>query len=432
MTQSRSVRSLAGLAAMVLLMSACGNGEPTDTEASPTPTQEAETEQDQQEAETEGLVLGSLLPETGDLAFLGEGMIAATEMAVADMNEAGGVLGQDVELISADEGDQAGTVREGADRLIGSGVDGIVGAASSGQSLEVLDTITGAGVLQCSGSNTSPTFTEEDEDLYFRTAPSDALQGPVLADLVAAQGHSEVGILARADDYGQGLADATATALEGVGATVVAQEIYDPDTATFDAEVSQMQDAGAGAVVLISFEEGVSILQSLIESGMGPQDIGIFGADGLRSEGLPTEVEPGNPNALDGMRGTAPDPGADEDFLQRLDESAGGLEETVFAAQKYDCAVLTGLAAIAADSTDGAEMADNVIGLLQGDNECTSFEECAELLRNGESIAYRGPSGVTQLTEAGDPASGTYEIWRYQDGELSTVETREATVSGSG
>ncbi|PSO50261.1 MAG: hypothetical protein BRC31_07635 [Actinobacteria bacterium QS_5_72_10] len=208
MTQSRSVRSLAGLAAMVLLMSACGNGEPTETDASPTPTQQAETEGNQQEAETEGLVLGALLPETGDLAFLGEGMIAATEMAVADMNEAGGVLGQDVELINADEGDQAGTVREGADRLIGSGVDGIVGAASSGQSLEVLDTITGAGVLQCSGSNTSPTFTEEDEDLYFRTAPSDALQGPVLADLVAAQGHSEVGILARADDYGQGRAAA--------------------------------------------------------------------------------------------------------------------------------------------------------------------------------------------------------------------------------
>ncbi|PSO50262.1 MAG: hypothetical protein BRC31_07640 [Actinobacteria bacterium QS_5_72_10] len=90
------------------------------------------------------------------------------------------------------------------------------------------------------------------------------------------------------------------------------------------------------------------------------------------------------------------------------------------------------VADVNADSTDGAEMADNVIGLLQGDNECTSFEECAELLRNGESIAYRGPSGVTELTEAGDPASGTYEIWRYQDGELSTVETREATVSGSG
>lgn len=429
----KSIQLLVALtgALALLLLGGCaqdGTEEPAETEDTPTGE-----ETDDQQAETDGLVLGSLLPETGNLAFLGEGMIAATELAVQDMNDAGGVLGQDVELITADEGDEAATVQEGADRLIGNDVDGIIGAAASGQSLEVIDTITGAGVLQCSGSNTSPTFTDLAKDLYFRTAPSDALQGPVLADLIVEQGHTDVAILARADDYGQGLADATENALEGVGASVVAKEIYDPETGTFDAEVSQVQEADADAVVLISFEEGVSILQNLIESGLGPDEIGIFGADGLRSEGLAEEVEPGNPNALDGMMGTAPDPGADEEFLDRLREHAGGdLEETIFAAQKYDCATLMGLAATAAESTDGADMAEEVVGLVNGDNECSSFEECAGLLEEGESIAYRGPSGVTGLTEVGDPQSGDYEIWQFEDGELSTVEVREATVSGAG
>lgn len=434
MRKPTSIQLLVALiGALALLLGGCAQDDGDDEPADTTTDQDDEEDDSDEQAESDGLVLGSLLPETGDLAFLGEGMIAATELAVEDMNDADGVLGEDVELITADEGDEAATVQEGADRLIGNDVDGIIGAAASGQSLEVIDTITGAGVAQCSGSNTSPTFTELAEDLYFRTAPSDALQGPVLADLVVEQGHTDVAILARADDYGQGLADATEQALEGVGASVVAKEIYDPDTGTFDAEVSTVEEAGADAVVLISFEEGVSIMQNMIESGLGPDQVGIFGADGLRSEGLPEEVEPGNPNALDGMFGTAPNPGADEDFLDRLREHAGGeLEETIFAAQKYDCAVLMGLGAIAADSTEGADIAEQAIELTNGETECSSFEECKGLLEDGESIAYRGPSGLTALTDVGDPESGEYEIWQFEDGELTSVEVREATVSGAG
>lgn len=428
MRQCRPVRVLAMMAALTLLMTACGGDDPGGADPEPSP---AASPAEGQSAQGDGLVLGALLPQTGQLASIGEGMIAGTEMAVADMNDAGGVLGSDVELLQADEGDQAATVQQSADRLVAEGAHGIIGAASSGQSLEVIEQITGSDVLQCSGSNTSPTFTQLNNELYFRTAPSDELQGPVLADLIVEQGYADVGIMARADDYGQGLAQATATALEDAGATVVAEEIYDPEAATFEAEVSSMQDAGAGAVVLISFDEGANILGTMIESGMGPDEIGIFGADGLRNEGLPEEVQPGNPDALNGMWGTAANPSADEDFIERLQEFAGGdLEDTIYAAQKYDCSVLMGLAAIATDSTAASDMAEEVPDLVNGDNECTSFEECAEMLRDGESIAYRGPSGVTELTEAGDPVSGNYEIWRFQEGELVQVETRDASMQG--
>lgn len=440
-------RLLALLAALTLLAAACEAAEEeadladdVDEEPEEEPDED-EDEDDEDEPEdvevedvdAEGLILGYLLPETGDLAFLGDGMINAVQMAVDDMNDAGGVLGDDVALVDADEGDEAATVQEGAERLLGSGVHGIIGAAASGQTLNVLDTIVGSGVAQCSGSNTAPTFTDVDDDgLYWRFAPSDALQGPVLADRIVADGHVDVAILARADDYGQGLADATAEALDQVGANVVLQEVYDQDAATFDAEVAAVEDAGVDAVAIISFEEGVTILQDMIEAGLGPDEVGIYGADGIADDGLNESVDPGDPNVIDGMAGTEPDPAVDDEFLDRLDEYAGGLEATAFSPQTYDCAITMGLGAMVADSTDGADVAAGALEATEGDAECTSFAECAELLEEGESIAYRGPSGVSELSDVGDPVSGQYRVWAWEDGEFVTVDSVEATLEDAG
>ncbi len=448
MRRSSVLHVLALLAALTLLAAAC-EAEEDDAELAEEAEEEPEIDEDEDDEEeddepetddvevedvdAEGLVLGYLLPETGDLAFLGDGMINAVQMAVEDMNDAGGVLDEDVALVDADEGDEAATVQEGTERLLGSGVHGIIGAAASGQSLNVLDTIVGSGVAQCSGSNTAPTFTDiDDEGLYWRFAPSDALQGPVLADRIVADGHVDVAIMARADDYGQGLADATAEALDQVGANVAVQEIYDQDAATFDAEVAAVEDAGVDAVVIVSFEEGVTILQDMIEAGLGPDEVGIYGADGIADSDLNESVDPGDPNVIDGMAGTEPDPAVDDEFLDRLDEYAGGLEATAFSPQTYDCAITMGLGALISDSTDGADVAAGALEATEGDTECTSFGECAELLEDGESIAYRGPSGVSELSDVGDPVSGQYRVWAWEDGEFVTVETVEATLEEAG
>lgn len=210
--------------------------------------------------------LGYVLPETGPLAFLGPPQIESVRMAVEHVNEAGGIRGAQVELLEGDEAGDVGVASESVDTLLGEDVHAITGAAASGMSLGIIDQITGAGVLQCSASNTAPDFTGyPDNGLYWRTAPSDVLQGPLLAEEISADGHSRVAIIPRADDYGVGLADAVAAALEDVGAEVVYNEPYDEEAPTFDADVSAALAEDPDAIVLIAFDEGIEILQELIE-----------------------------------------------------------------------------------------------------------------------------------------------------------------------
>ncbi len=223
----------------------------------------------------EQLVIGTLLPLTGDLAFLGPPEVAGARLAVQEINAAGGVLGQDVRLEEGDSGDATtDTATQTVDRLLQAGVNAIVGAASSGVSLNVIDRITGAGVMQISPANTSDQFTTyNDNGLYFRTAPPDVLQARALADLIAADGNNTVGILARNDPYGTGLAENTVENLlaGGLSEDQVVNITYDPNAANFDSEVQQMVDFNPDAIVVIGFEESSRIIQGLNENGIGSQ-----------------------------------------------------------------------------------------------------------------------------------------------------------------
>jgi Periplasmic binding protein len=223
----------------------------------------------------EQLVIGTLLPLTGDLAFLGPPEVAGARLAVQDINGAGGVLGQDVRLEEGDSGDAStDTATQTVDRLLQAGVNAIVGAASSGVSLNVIDRVTGAGVMQISPANTSDQFTDyNDNGLYFRTAPPDVLQARALADLIAADGNNTVGILARNDPYGTGLAENTVENLlaGGLSEDQVVSITYDPNAANFDSEVQRMVDLNPDGIVVIGFEESSRIIQGLNENGLGPQ-----------------------------------------------------------------------------------------------------------------------------------------------------------------
>ena len=204
-------RHLAVLSVLGLVLAACGtdDDEPDDD---PVDQDVDDDDEDVEDVERDegALSLGYILPESGPLAFLGPPQIEAVNLAVQDINDAGGVLGNDVTVSAGDEAGDAAVASESAERLIGEGVDAIIGAAASGMSLAIVDAVTGAGVLQCSASNTAPTFTDGDYGgLYFRTAPTDALQGPVLAEAIVEDGNTQVAILARADDYGRGLMEAT-------------------------------------------------------------------------------------------------------------------------------------------------------------------------------------------------------------------------------
>jgi Periplasmic binding protein len=221
------------------------------------------------------LIVGTLLPLTGNLAFLGPPEVAGAQLAVNDINAAGGVLGQPVQLVEGDSGDAStDTATQTVDRLLQSGVNAIVGAASSGVSLTVIDAITQAGVMQISPANTSDQFTTyNDNGLYFRTAPPDTLQARALADLIIEDGNNTVGILALNDPYGTGLAENTLNNLVDAGLSEddIVSITYDPQAANFDSEVQQMVDFNPDAIVVIGFEESSRIIQGLNAQSVGPQ-----------------------------------------------------------------------------------------------------------------------------------------------------------------
>ncbi len=228
------------------------------------------------------LKIGGLLPETGNLAFLGAPMIAGVEYAIEVLNQNGGILGKPVEYSAGDSGDTStDTASVTVDRLLKEGVDAIIGAASSGVSLTVIDKITAAGVVQFSPANTSPKLTDyADNGLYFRNAPPDDLQGAVLAEIIVADGNQSAYILALDDAYGTGLANVVEAVLTSAGVEIKGKKIYDPKATTFDAEVGEVVAANPDAIVLITFDEGSRILRTMVENGVGPRAKKVYGVDG--------------------------------------------------------------------------------------------------------------------------------------------------------
>jgi branched-chain amino acid transport system substrate-binding protein len=373
------------------------------------------------------LKIGYILPQTGDLAKegLGKPQIAAVKYAVKVINDAGGVNGKKIPTPpGADETSDASKATVNVGNLLNDNVDAIIGAAASSMTLAIIDKVVQSNVVECSGSNTTPTLTGyKDNGLYFRTAPSDALQGPVLGNLVVHSGYKKIVVAARADDYGRGLQKAAVAAIKAAGGDVLATPTYDTEATNYDALVSGIRNAKPDAVVLISFGEAAQILKGLIEAGLGPNKIGIFGADGERSEDLPKQVDPGNPNVLDGMMGTAPASAANQTFLKDLKAFDTSLNTEQYAPQVFDCAVTVALAAEEAKSTDPSKIKEHVIDVTKGGTTCASFADCKKLLDKGTDINYDGVSGPLDFDEHGEPASASIEVWQFKSGKLVTVRT---------
>ena len=241
------------------------------------------------------LKIGSLLPETGSLAFLGDPEYAGLVYAINEINVAGGVLGQEVLYSQGDSGDTSTDIASTtADRLISEDVDAIIGAASSGVTLTVIDKITAAGITMFSPANTSPALSDyADDNLYFRNAPADGLQGAVVANQIIEDGNASVYIMNLDDAYGNGIAAVVKDVLEAAGVTVLGVKAYDPTAASFDAEVAEVVAADPDAVVLVSFDEGSRILRTAVESGIGPKVKMWYGTDGNMGNGLGTNFDEG-------------------------------------------------------------------------------------------------------------------------------------------
>jgi branched-chain amino acid transport system substrate-binding protein len=180
--------------------------------------------------------------------------------------------------------------------------------------------------------------------------------------------------------------------------------------------------------VVIAFEEGTQILQGMIEAGLGPDAVGIYGADGLRSEELPELVAPGNPAVLAGMKGTAPASAGNDEFLTSLKQFAPDLVEVQFAPQVFDCVTTIALAAESAGSDDPAAFAPAVVDVTKDGEKCTSFAQCQQLIAAGLDIDYDGASGPLEFVPAGEPGTASIEVYGFDEqGRLQTLDTVQAT-----
>ena len=401
--------------------------EPAEEPAAEEPAEEPAAEEPAEEPAGAGdgvLKLGGILPETGNLAFLGPPEFAGVELAVQDINAAGGVLGADVEWLPGDSGDNGEVANATVDRLLAEDVDGFIGAASSGVSLTVIDKITQAGKIHFSPANTSPAFTDyADNGLYFRTAPSDVIQGAALADVMLADGAATAAFLVLNDSYGTGLQQYTIEPYVAGGGTVVygETETYDPQAENFDAEISSVVAANPDAIVIIGFDETAQILGGLIEAGFGPDTKLIYGTDGNMGNALAQQFD--DPSVVAGMKGTLP--GVDvagelADFRDALLGVDPDLIDFSYAAESYDAVIVTALAAIAAGSDDGVAVAAEINEVTRGGEKCTTFADCKALLEGGADIDYDGVSGPLDFIDAGEPSVASILILEFD--ETGTIQ----------
>jgi branched-chain amino acid transport system substrate-binding protein len=370
------------------------------------------------------LKLGTALPLTGTLAFLGPPEEAGVALAVTDVNEAG--KGITLDVVYGDSGDLDNKAYETEiPRLLGEGVKAIIGAAASGVSLQFIDQVTGAGVIQFSPANTSPAFTNYDDNgLYFRTAPSDLLQGEVLGNLMAADGHEVISMIVLNDAYGTGLRDATKASFEAAGGTVASMPTFNSADTNFTSQINTVLADNPDAIVIIAFDETKTIIPALVSQYPASQ---LYFVDG----NLANYSDDFAAGTLTGIKGTLPGLDIDSiaDFTTRMNENwvALGNDDLggVFAygPESYDAVVLLALAALAAGSVESADIAaklQEVSGGSGNGTKCFSFAECADIINSGGVADYDGVSGPITFDDNGDPTEAEIGIYIYGDDNTYT------------
>ncbi len=359
------------------------------------------------------LKIGTILPQSGTLAFLGPPEEAGVALAVKDINDAD--LGIKVDVQYRDSGDTTtDTATVSVTDLLSLGVSAIIGAASSGVSKTVIDQITGAGVIEFSPANTSIDFTNyPDNGLYWRTAPSDVLQGEVLGNLIADDGVQNLGIIELNDSYGTGLTKKLTETFEAAGGKVVASPLFNTGDTVFTTQISEVLAAKPDAIALVTFDEAKIIVPALQGAGYtGP----LYFVDGNLAD-YSKDFAPG---ALKGDKGTLPglDVSKLGDFTDRLLKVDPSLTEFSYAPESYDAVVLIALAALAANSTDGKKIASKLQEVSGGSGKgkkATDFASAAQIILDGGVVDYDGYSGPITFDKNGDPTQATIGIYEYQE-----------------
>ena len=403
MIRSTHVVRLAALAgATALVLTACGSSDDAgdDSTESAAPSADA-------------LIIGTLLPQTGSLAYLGPPEIAGVGLAIKEINEAGGVLGKDVVQEDADssDADHAEVATQSVTDLLSKKVQVIIGAASSSVTLNVVDDITAANVVQISPANTATKLSGY-SPYYFRTAPPDTVQGAALGNLITGDGHANVGILVFNDDYGTSLRDVVQETVEGAGGTITyglkGQE-FDPAASSFDSDITALLATNPDSVVVLAFEQTKQIIPALIAAGVDPTTV--YLVDGNTAD-YSADFEPGT---LEGAQGTIPGAFPSDEFQARLKTVDANLKDFAYGPESYDAAILAGLAAEKGGATDGKTIQENLAAVsgADGGEKCKTFKDCVALIKDGKDIQYTGQAGVGPFNADNDPSSAFIGVYKY-------------------
>ena len=396
----RGLAIVAASAGAVLLASCSGGGA-----TSPSGGTGSTTGPDSGAVDTE-FYLGSVLPQTGNLAFLGPPEFAGIDLAVADLEAAGFEF--EITVDNKDSGDTTTDIAtQSAQQLAQAGADVIVGAASSGVSLTFIDQVIDAQIVQISPANTSPTFSDyEDDGFYWRTAPSDVLQGRVLGNLMVQDGAANIAFIVINDPYGTGLQENAQIAVEAAGGTVVSSVLYNPGDTNFQAQVQEVLASNPDAIGILAFEETAQIVPELVTQGFPAT--GMYFVDGNLSNSYNFPE-----GTLEGAKGTTPGNPADADFRDRLLEQDSSLSDFTYGPESYDAVILAALAAAQGGSADAITIRDNMQSVSEGGTKCTDVAECLGLIADGEDIDYDGVSGPIEFDENGDPTEAFIGIYQY-------------------
>ncbi|MFD1511096.1 ABC transporter substrate-binding protein [Lacimonas salitolerans] len=376
-------------------------------------------------AAAEEVKIGILQGFTGPTESLVGPMAAAMEMAIDEVNASGNFMdGMTVVPVRGDStciDASAGTAA--AERAITSdGVKGIIGGTCSGVTGAILANVAVPnGIVMISPSATSPALSNADDNgLFFRTAPSDARQGEVMADILIEDGVTSVALTYTNNDYGKGLADAFAAAFEEKGGEVTIQASHEDGKADYSSEVGSLASAGGEVLVVAGYldQGGAGIIRASLDTGAFDR---FHLPDGMVGESLSnafgTEIE--------GSKGQAP--GSDSEGTAIFQEMGKDKFDSAspYTAEGYDAVALMLLAMQASGSTDPNVYKDSVMAVANAPGEPIlpgELGKALEILANGGEVDLVGATGI-ELIGSGE-AAGSYRVVEIKDGKFATVGYR--------
>ncbi len=369
--------------------------------------------------------IGVILGYTGPIESLTPDMAAGAELAMKEVNDSGKFMnGMNVVSVRGDSTCiDAAAATSTAERLITSdGVSAIVGADCSGVTTAILQNVAMAnGIVMISPSATSPALTTvEDDGLFFRTAPSDARQGKIVADILMERGFKTAAMTYTNNDYGKGLADSIAANYTAAGGTITISTPHEDGKADYNAEVGSLAQAGGDILIVAGYldQGGRGIIQASLDNGAF--DI-FYMPDGMIGDSLPEAIGP----ALNGSIGDVP--GTDSPGAATFETMASdaGFKAGPFAPESYDAAALIMMAMQKAGSTNSQDFKSHIESIANAPGEKIypgELGKALDLIASGKDVDYVGASAVEFVN--GGESAGNYREIEVQNGKNVTVNFR--------